>query len=257
MYQNDDESKGVTIKQQLGEHPKYGPFATVLKHVDHMMAVLTNACDIYTRLWCVYEISIAIQHNVKVQLCPHINPDDLYMGRTYNDICVAQAKNPVVSSEGRCGHPAKPINNDEKVIRKEIESTSGKFDEVDRTVERIRLEYLVNYPLQLGCGKTTARDHIREAIEAILDRLPDNTDLLSFDNFLLREGHKSHSGLKSATRPEEFDDSDSPEDHLYYITNDDRSETIDIFEEWMCTLRAATKNSAIFCTSYSNKCILQ
>lgn len=196
IYQNDDESKGVTIKQQLGDDPKCGPFATVLNHVHHMMAVLTNACDIYTRLWCAYEMFIAIQYKVRVNLCPHINPDDLYMGRTDKDICVAEAKEAVVSREARCGHPDNPVNDDEIAIRKEIESTFGKFDEVDRTIEIIRLKYLVNYPLQLGCRKTTARDHIKDAIEAILDRLPDNTDLMSLDEFLLKEEHKSHPGFQ-------------------------------------------------------------
>ena len=71
---------------------------------------------------------------------------------------MAEAKEPVVSRKARCSHPDNHVNDDEKAIRKQIKSTSGEFDEVDRTVEIIRLKYLVNYPLQLGCRKTTARD---------------------------------------------------------------------------------------------------
>ena len=51
IYQNGDPSKGVTIGQQLGTNPEAGPFATVLKGADLMLAVLTSVCDIYTRLW--------------------------------------------------------------------------------------------------------------------------------------------------------------------------------------------------------------
>ena len=54
IYQNNNPAKGVTIGQQLGTDPEYGPFATVLKEVDLMLAVLTDGCDIYTRLWYVH-----------------------------------------------------------------------------------------------------------------------------------------------------------------------------------------------------------
>ena len=55
IYQNNDPAKGVTIAQQLGSDPEYGPFATVLRAVPTMIAVLTDECDIYTRLWYVHE----------------------------------------------------------------------------------------------------------------------------------------------------------------------------------------------------------
>ena len=51
IYQNNDPDKGVTIWQQLGSDPEHGPVATVLRVVDLMLAVLTEECDIYTRLW--------------------------------------------------------------------------------------------------------------------------------------------------------------------------------------------------------------
>ena len=54
IYQNSDSSNGVTIAEQLGSDPKFGPFATVLRCVELMLAVLTHECDIYTRLWYVH-----------------------------------------------------------------------------------------------------------------------------------------------------------------------------------------------------------
>ena len=56
MYQNDDESEGITVAQQLGPDPETGPFATALKSVSLMIAVVTHVCDIYTRLWYVYRM---------------------------------------------------------------------------------------------------------------------------------------------------------------------------------------------------------
>ena len=157
---------------------------------------------------------IAIQKKKEVRLCPHINPDDLYLGRTDNDICVVEAKKPVDSKEARCGNPEiKKQNSDEITIRKDIKS---EFETVDSTIERIRLNYLVTYPLQLGCRKTTARDKIKESIELILNRIDDDK-LISFDNYL----RGFHPGLTIAKKVENFDDTYSIEDHIYYIVDDD------------------------------------
>ena len=53
IYQSDGEGDSPTIGEQLGSDPEYGPFATVLKGADSMIAVVTEVCDIYTRLWYV------------------------------------------------------------------------------------------------------------------------------------------------------------------------------------------------------------
>ena len=52
-HQNDDESEGITIGDQLGPDPETGPFATVLKIVSVMISVVTHVCDINTILCCV------------------------------------------------------------------------------------------------------------------------------------------------------------------------------------------------------------
>ena len=54
IYQNDDESEGITIALQLGPDPETCPFATVMKSVSVTIAVVTHVCDINTRLWYVY-----------------------------------------------------------------------------------------------------------------------------------------------------------------------------------------------------------
>ena len=46
----------ITIGEQLGPDPETGPFATVLKSVSVMIAVVTHVCDINTRLWYVYRM---------------------------------------------------------------------------------------------------------------------------------------------------------------------------------------------------------
>merc|ERR1740124_288297 len=105
IHQNNDESEGITVAQQLGPDPETGPFATVLKSVSLMIAVVTHLCDINTRLWCVYEMHFAISHGVPVKLCAHISPNDLFEGLVHEDTCVASAKTSVDSYVARCGKP--------------------------------------------------------------------------------------------------------------------------------------------------------
>ena len=53
IYQSNGDGEFPTIGQQLGDDPEYGPFATVLKGAESMVAVVTWECDIYGRLWYV------------------------------------------------------------------------------------------------------------------------------------------------------------------------------------------------------------
>ena len=66
IYQNSILSKGVTITEQLGSDPKFGVFATVLKISESMLVIPTNGCNMFTRLWCVYDTFFATQNGVRV-----------------------------------------------------------------------------------------------------------------------------------------------------------------------------------------------
>merc|ERR1740136_178895 len=94
-------SEEITVGDQLGLNPENGPFATVLKSVSLMIAVVTHVCDINTRLWCVYEMHVAVCLGVPVKLCAYISHADLNQGRVHKDTCVARAKFSVNSSAAR------------------------------------------------------------------------------------------------------------------------------------------------------------
>ena len=53
IHQNHGNNDKPTIAEQLGPNPEYGPFTTVLRQANIMIAVVTELCDIYTRLWYV------------------------------------------------------------------------------------------------------------------------------------------------------------------------------------------------------------
>jgi len=237
-YQNNDESKGVTMAQQLGTEFRCGPFATVLKHVDLMLVIPTNGCNISTRLWCVFDVFCAIQNDVRVRISTELTPDDLYMGRTQNDICVTQSMIRVNSIEATCGHLT-----DEEKIRETINCSAEGFDALDNTIETIRLTYLVTYPLyRVVYGQTTARDHIKDAIEAILTRLPQNEKFKPFHVFQ-NEMRLSFSGYTNGTRPVDMEQYDV--NNYYVITNDAKSNTIDAFDEWLGVIHKEIESSSL------------
>eukprot|EP00927_Polykrikos_kofoidii_P068092 TRINITY_DN63489_c0_g1_i1.p1 TRINITY_DN63489_c0_g1~~TRINITY_DN63489_c0_g1_i1.p1 ORF type:complete len:1214 (+),score=137.61 TRINITY_DN63489_c0_g1_i1:164-3805(+) len=140
IYQPEDLPE-VTIARQLGPSPRRGPFATVLRQASQMLCLLTELCNIYTRMWCVYEMFVAMEFGVQVRMVQSF----AYSARLgVVDALYEQCSRPVRSQEARCGNPASPINNDERAIRREIESSSS-YEAVNRAVEEARLQALLEY----------------------------------------------------------------------------------------------------------------
>merc|ERR1711935_445179 len=122
---------------------------------------------------------------VAVRLAPHISTSDQYWGHTDKDICVSEAKNRIDSDKARCGPPGSAVNDDERAIRRVINSSTSKFKGVDEVVERIRLAHLASYPVHLiEHNKKQGYDYIKDAIEHIIPCFPSNTKLKTYKVFL-------------------------------------------------------------------------
>merc|ERR1740124_1932157 len=189
INQNGDDDE-ITIGNQLGPDPETGPFATVLKSVNLMIAVVTHVCDINTRLWCVYEMHFAISHGVPVKLCAYMSDFDLMWCKVHEDICVASAKTSVDSHAARCGKPEEPVSADEIMIREVIDKSVNGFNGVNTSVERIRLSYLAKYPMNKFKAFGDISGAIRkiiEAIETIIPRTNLRNDLTTYDQYLHSE----------------------------------------------------------------------
>merc|ERR1712008_242461 len=209
-----------------GPDPKFGPFATVLRCAQLMLAVLTHECDIYTRLWCVYELFFAGEHDVNVRLITHITHNSLNYGRVEEDIGVNEAKNRVNSTGARCGHPESKLNADEIAIRKEINSTAGGFKSVDEVVEKIRLVHLLSYPMEkISRNVTKSRDTMKDAIESIIPCFASNKKLKTLEDFLSNK-LLAYPGLKRDISSKSF----YFESHNYMIS--DGATKYDVFKEW-------------------------
>ena len=92
---------------------------------------------------CILELAEAQRLNVNVRLCPHIHDADLYLGDLERDICIANIKKSVDSFNAFCS-----MDSDKENIHSAILSQSERgFEEINFSVERIRLDYLLDYPV--------------------------------------------------------------------------------------------------------------
>lgn len=132
-----DQEDSETIAMQLGPSLEHGPFATVLKQATDMIAVFTPAADIYLRMWCVFEIFIAIKYGVRVRFAA-LNQQLRSGLENIYDAIYEHGQKKCVSAEARCGNAA-----DEKHIRQLIHSTEGKFDMLDSVVEWCKAIYYI------------------------------------------------------------------------------------------------------------------
>jgi len=233
IHQNNNEKIGVTIGQQLSPNPDTGPFCVVLRAVDKMIAVVTFGCDIYTRLWCVYELYTARKLGVEIELCSFSGLDNF--GDMTENVCIANITTKVDSNLARCGNPKSEQNADERGIRDAINKSDGRFHGVNQAVEYIRLQYLVTYPREeIEYCKTRGHNQLKEAIEHVLPRLSDNELMIDFDTYLQRQLVLNPGYQK--VREQRFRNDWDQRDHHYYIAKKSfcvTTDKIDLFHGWL------------------------
>jgi len=66
IYQNNDPEKGITISEQLGSDPEFGPFATVLNFVPRRLVAMTEERYLHTTKACLR----AVIYSYKWCTCP-------------------------------------------------------------------------------------------------------------------------------------------------------------------------------------------
>lgn len=157
IYQNED-IPSVTISKQLGPSIENGPFATVLKQADGMIAVFTPSVDIYLRMWCVFEIFIAVKLQVPVRFAALSYQFRSGMENMY-DAIFEHGRNKTSSNDARCGNPKLKMNSDEKQIRQLINAYPGKFHTIDAVIEWCKAVYHISEVAHPGAGFRSDPDH--------------------------------------------------------------------------------------------------
>lgn len=161
IYQENNE----TIAKQLGPDVMHGPFvslstnifiymysfkmktesnqyqprikATVLRQATDMIAIFTPAADIYLRMWCVFEIFVAVQLGVPIKFAALNKQVRSGIENIYDSI-YEHGKRRCDSAKAECGQ-----KSDENEIRSIINSAPGKFALLDSAVEWCKAKYYI------------------------------------------------------------------------------------------------------------------
>merc|ERR1719195_597299 len=179
LYQVEDMPE-VTLARQVGREAS-GLLTEVLRKASMLLCVPAATCSIYKRLWCLFEMSTAMQLGVKVQTVTiqalsagsshEACSDDGNLGRVYLD--------PIVTREARCGVVGTTTaTEDEQAIRAEIAASPGGYAAIDRAAEELRLaalfrtrEELLRSGQKEGSKEPGLGLHVASAIDAICARL--------------------------------------------------------------------------------------
>ena len=105
-----------------------------------MIAIMTEFCDIYTRLWCVYEIFVAVLLNIPVTLESY-NEITGYGGtdRMYSNVVLDSTGMQVNTIKASCGY-----ERDKQMIHREILKLDGGFALLDDVIMWVRIMSLIN-----------------------------------------------------------------------------------------------------------------
>lgn len=181
IYQESDE----VISEQLGPSLEYGPFATVLKQATDMIAIFTPAADIYLRMWCVFEIFVAVKLGVSVKFAA-LNQQFRSGIENIYDAIFEHGHKRCCSEKAQCSK-----ESDEMQIRELINATDGKFAMLDSVVEWCKAMYYigeVQHPgaafrsepahllLMGGSGKLDYLAKTLSSIALAIDRIPGELD---------------------------------------------------------------------------------
>jgi hypothetical protein len=181
IYQESDDA----ISEQLGPSLEHGPFATVLKQATDMIAVFTPAADIYLRMWCVFEIFVAVKLGVNVKFAA-LNQQFRSGIENIYDAIFEHGQKRCCSEKAQCSK-----ESDELQIRTLINATDGKFAMLDSVVEWCKAMYYigeVHHPgaafksepahllLMGGSGKLDYLAKTLSSIALAIDRIPGELD---------------------------------------------------------------------------------
>lgn len=172
MYQPEDIPE-LTLERQMGQEAG-GPLTAVLGQVAMLLCVLTATCNVYSRLWCLFEIFTAVQLGVEVRVTSR--QSGRYGLGMLDDLLLVLCAEGINSSDSECG--CEGDNGcgsiDEAAIRGAIHASPGGHRAVDVVVEEARLAALVQKRDRLvggGWKDTNIGRQYQEAINNVMARL--------------------------------------------------------------------------------------
>ena len=154
-----------------------------------------------------------------MKLCPCIAEVHVKWGDLNKDVCIRNIKTPVDSKSALCSN-----DSDKNDIHKAILSQSENgFELINAAVERIRLQYLLEYPFDKITGwDDSSEDVIREDQRRGVKILASNITLM-------------------VDRVHSLGDDEVPNFEDYLETQSESSEPLDVFREWQAIVESLIK----------------
>ncbi len=178
IYQPEDIPE-LTIAMQLGASPERGPFAIVLQHVLKMLGIVTRSCDIYTRLWCVYEIFVAISYGVPIDIVyTSEKGEGQSLGSVYLNAGLELSNVAIATEKAICSN-----ESDANMIKKEVHSLEGGFSFLNTVICWIKALSLIKaHDEMIGaeksrevpfgvCTTSCAQARLNAGIAAVISQL--------------------------------------------------------------------------------------
>lgn len=144
-----------------------------LQQATALLCVLTADCNVYARLWCLYEMHEASQMKLDIRVAQRRRAWGLA-----DEVLLRLCADPVDSRSARCGPPGSAMGEDEKALRARIEGLEGAFDTLDRAVDEVRLSALLSARDQLlggGWNDTGIGRRYTDIIDRVCSRLGRST----------------------------------------------------------------------------------
>eukprot|EP00438_Fugacium_kawagutii_P003421 Skav211335 [mRNA] locus=scaffold3120:184194:185573:+ [translate_table: standard] len=181
QYQPGDESgdRGPTVAEQLS----MDPFGSVIRNLTSnslgLVVIQTSLADVYTRLWCVYEIAEAMSAKVRVKMAYSQLALETRNG-TFEEMLRAK------TSRASCRDPA-----DEKMIREKVQQSGG-FGRLDSIIFEFRVRAFEEMMHEL---EESAREQLLSEIQRFA-RLATVTQLATGGLSVMARVRGSTGGMK-------------------------------------------------------------
>jgi len=143
--------------------------AAVLQQAAAVLCVLTADCNVYARLWCLYEMHEASRVRLDIRVAQRRRAWGLA-----DEVLLALCADPVDSRSARCGPPGSAMGDDEKALRARIEGLEGGFDDLDKVADEVRLSALFRARDQLlggGWNDTGIGRRYTDVVDRVRSRL--------------------------------------------------------------------------------------
>lgn len=171
MYQPED-NPNLTIERQLGAEAG-GPLVAVLSQATCLLCVLTETGNIFSRLWCIFEIYTALELGLEVRMIS--KQRGVGLSTAIDQVLIESCFEPISCKSACCGVPGQPHGEaDQTAIRAAIEALPGGYDALDRAVDEVRFRALKEACERLlggGWKDTEIGRRCSEAISVAASRL--------------------------------------------------------------------------------------